>query len=268
MLPRLQLIELTDMPWLPTPLRDTVIESLGRTLDWGRMLAGMIDPFCHFVEASGAREVLDVCAGSGGPARVLAAQLASRGQQVKLVLSDLYPRLGEWRAIAAELGDGVSFIAESVDATAIPQELSRDRARMVVNAFHHFPPELAQAILADAVRSRAAIWISEPFERQPLRFLSFFPAGTAALLATPWLSRERRFEKAALTYLTPLPWAVSLFDGFVSTMRVYSECELLDMVAPLGDGYAWKYGTYDFAPLGRGYYFYGTPRATTRPASE
>ena len=45
----------------------------------------------------------------------------------------------------------------------------------------------------------------------------------------------------------------------MSTLRVYTEADLRSMVAPLGDAFRWEYGTYDFKPFGRGYYFRGVP---------
>jgi hypothetical protein len=74
------------------------------------------------------------------------------------------------------------------------------------------------------------------------------------------LARSDRLAKAALTYLTPLALGISAWDGIVSTLRVYSEDELREMVAPLGDAFEWEYGTYRFAPFGKGTYFFGAPR--------
>ena len=54
--------------------------------------------------------------------------------------------------------------------------------------------------------------------------------------------------------------AASVFDGVVSTLRVYTREDLEAMVAPFGGAYRWTWGTYDFAPGGRGTYFHGVPR--------
>ncbi|RYG67021.1 hypothetical protein EON77_16875, partial [bacterium] len=63
---RTTLAEFNDLPWVPLALRDTVIESLSRALEWGRMLSGLAAPFEAFVRATGAREVLDLGSGAGG----------------------------------------------------------------------------------------------------------------------------------------------------------------------------------------------------------
>ena len=72
-------------------------------------------------------------------------------------------------------------VPEPVDATNIPPELSDGRARAIINALHHFRPELVQAMLADAVAGGVGIFIAEGFARNPLGFLPFAPVGLPAL---------------------------------------------------------------------------------------
>jgi len=84
----------------------------------------------------------------------------------------------------------IDLVAEPADATRIPADLARGRARTIVNAFHHFPPPLAAAILADAVRGSAGIFVSEAFDRTPLGLRACAPVGLAALVATPLLTRR------------------------------------------------------------------------------
>jgi hypothetical protein len=260
-LPRVHAFELNDSEWAPDFVRDTVVESLSRTLRWGRVLSDLVRPFRRFLAASGASEVLDLCAGAAGPATILASEMRRAGDQPpRFWMTDLFPRVDAWEAARAEHPGDIDFIAEPVDATRIPDELGKGRARTIINAFHHFPPEVARALLADAVRGSAGIFVSEAFDRNPLRFLPLAPAGIAALAANPLLARRRRLAKAAFTYLTPFALGTAVWDGVVSTLRVYSEDELREMVAPLGDAFEWEHGTYRFAPFGRGTYFFGVPR--------
>ncbi|MBX3126913.1 MAG: class I SAM-dependent methyltransferase [Polyangiaceae bacterium] len=260
-LPRLQLFEFNDLRWVGADVRDTLIESLSRGLDWGRTLTGLVGPFEEFLDAAGTRQVLDLCAGAGGPALILAKEFRRAGALPPEVrLTDLYPRRRAWERITRGEPTLVGH-PEPVDATNIAAELGAGRARAIINAFHHFPPELARGILADAVRVRSPIWISEPFDRNPLLFLSFAPFGLAALLSNPVLTPERTWGKVALTWgLTPLALALSAWDGLVSTLRVYERSELEAMVAPLAADYRWRFGTYRYALGGKGYYFWGVPR--------
>ena len=258
-LPRLQLVELNDHDRTPAALRDTVIETLSRALRWGRMLQGLVAPLREFLAAAGTDEVLDVCAGAGGPARVLAEELARDGRPPRFLLTDLFPRLEEWEHARRERPDAIDFVEDPVDATAIPAELADGRARMVVNAFHHFPPALAQAIIDDAIAGSRGLFISESFGRNPLGFLPFAPVGLAALAAAPLLARRDRLAKALYTWATPIALAASAFDGLVSTMRIYEEADLRRMVAPHGDRFRWVYGRYTFPMGGKGFYFWGVP---------
>ena len=261
MLPRLHAFEWNDLARTPAPLRDALIGSLSRSLRWGRMLTALVAPFRGFLDQAGTDEVLDLCAGMGGPARVFARELAASGGAPRFVLTDLFPRPREWEAARAEHPGVIDFVADPVDATAIPPSLAHGRARIVINAFHHFRPALARAILADAVRSSRGIFISEAFVRNPLGFLlPFGPAALAALLAEPLLSRDDRLAKALLIWASPVALAAGLWDGLVSTLRIYQEADLRAMVAPLGDRFRWVYGRYRFPLGGHGQYFYGVPR--------
>ena len=260
-LPRLQLFEFNDLSATPASLRDTIVESLSRALAWGRILDGMVPHLRRFLDESGATEVLDLCAGAAGPARILAAELERAGETPpRILLTDLYPRVEAWATAREAHPTVLDYVAEPVDATAIPDGLSRGRARIVNNAFHHFPPPLAEAILRDAVATSRGIFVSEPMQRNPLDFLSFAPAGLPALAAAPLLTRKDRAAKALLTWATPVALLAGTWDGLVSTMRMYDPTDVRRMVAGFGDHWRWEFGTYSFWPRGRGHWFYGVPR--------
>lgn len=259
-LPRIQLFEFNDSPWCPRALSDTIIESLSRTLRWGHLLSGLVAPFEEFLEKAGAAEVLDVGAGAAGPARILCGEIRRAGRTPpRFVLTDLQPQLEAWRAARDEFPGDIDFVSAPVDATAIPPAIAGGRARMIVNSFHHFSPDLARSILHDAVNGSTGVFIAEAWERNPLRFATFIPVGLPALLANPLFTKRDRLAKALLTFASPAVLGASLWDGLVSTVRVYSREELERMVAPL-DHFAWTWGYYSYPFGGRGYYFYGVPR--------
>jgi hypothetical protein len=262
-LPRLQLFEFNDLSWVPTAVRDTVVESLSHALEWGRMLEGLVAPFESFLRDAGTREVLDLGSGAGGPARVLVREIVRRdgaAQAPRFVLTDLHPRLEQWTDLRVQTDGAIDFAPIRVDATEVPRALGDGRARTIINVLHHFPPPLASAILEDAVRGGRGVFVAEGFERNPLQFVNFLGAGLAALLLNPILSPRDRVAKALLTWLTPAALAISIWDGLVSTMRVYTESELRAMVAPFGGDWDWQYGTYAYPPQGTGYFFRGVPR--------
>ena len=261
-LPRIHAFEINDHPSAPDALKETIIEALSRTLDWGKMLDRLVPEIERFWTTAGVNELPDLGAGAGGPARVIARILRRRvtPADIKLVLTDLQPREQAWRELEREFPDYIDYIAEPVDATAMPEELASGRGRLAINVVHHFPPEIASAVLADAVRARAPIFISEGFERNPLQFVNFALYGLPSLFLNPLLTSNPSWKKTLLTYGAPgVVLGASIWDGLVSSMRVYTEAELRAMVADLPGDYHWVYGNFTYAPAGKGYYFYGIP---------
>ena len=257
-LPRLQLVELNDQSWVPALLRDTIVESLSLTLRWGRILDGLVDPLLDFLREAEATEVLELGSGGGGPARALAESAERRGVPLRMLLTDLFPRPEAWEELRRRHPERIDYVTEPVDATRIPAALSHGRARVIINTFHHLPPELARSVIASACAAGAPLFIAEGFPRNPLRFLPFAPAGIAALAASPLFAKKQRTARAALVWGTPIALLASIFDGFVSTMRVYTEGELREMARD-AKGYRWRWGTYPFAPFGLGTFFYVVP---------
>lgn len=258
-LPRLQLFEFNDSPWAPRVLREMVIESLSRTLEWGHLLRHLVEPFTDFVAASRATTLIDLAAGAGGPARVLLRELREANVALpKLVLTDLLPATQAWAKVKAEFPEVVDFVAEPVDATAIPAHLTG--ARVIINALHHFAPALAKRALLSACEQAPGVFIAEGLVRNPFSFAAMAPVGVAALLADPILGSSHRFQRALYAWLTPIALLTSAWDGTVSSFRSYSEAELREFVAPLGDTWSWQFGTYAVNTVGRGSWFYGVPR--------
>lgn len=259
-IPRMQLFEFNDSSWAPAVVRDTIVEALSRTLAWGRVLRGLVAPFEAFLAAAGTDEVLDLASGAGGPASILAAEILRAGRTPpRFVLTDLYPRQEAWERARAALPSFIDYELEPVDATNIPERIAIDRARVIINAFHHLPPKIAESVLSDAVRARSPIFIAEGFERNPLGFAPIALPGVLALAATPLLSPRDRLAKALLVWTSPAMLAISAWDGIASTLRIYDREQLEEIVARLGGGFTWTYGTYAFPLGGKGYYFYGVP---------
>lgn len=258
---RRQLFEFNDLAAVPAPVRDTIVESLGRTLAWGHVLAGLVEPLEACLAEAGCREVLDLGSGSGLPAALLADEFKRRGHAPpRFHLTDLHPRPAEWDALAATRGDTLAFEPAPVDATAVPPELSRGRVRTVINVLHHLPPDLARDILVDACTHGEGVFVAEGFGRHPFGFATMWPTGLPALLLNPLLTRRDRAAKVALTWLTPAALTIGLWDGVVSTLRIHTPEELAAMVAPLGDRVTVRTGEFRYLGLGRGFYFACLPR--------
>lgn len=256
-LPRLQLFEFNDLSFVPAAVRDTVVESLGDTLAWGHILSGLVDPLEACLAATGCREVLDIGSGAGRPAAILLDEFHRCGHTPpRFLLTDLHPQPHDWAVLAAERPGVLAFESTSVDATAVPAHLGRGRLRTIINVLHHLPPELARAVLHDALLNGEGVFVAEGFERRPIGFVTMWPTGLPALLVNPLLTRRDRLAKVALAWLTQRRQpSIGLWDGLVSTLRIYTPDDLRAMVEPLGPDFICESGHFEYLVGGRGYWF-------------
>ncbi len=258
-LPRLQLFEFNDAAWAPDALKELIVESLSRTLRWGRMLRGIVPPLQELLDETGASEILELAAGAGGPAQVLIEELLAAGvTPPRFLLTDLQPHPGAWAALKARHPREVDFVAAPVDATRIPPALARGRVQLIINALHHFPPALARDVLLAATRDAPGVFVAEGLLRDPRSLMSMAVTGIPAVFATSLLADRHRLAKAALGVLSPAALAVSMWDGAVSTLRQYTEKELRALVRDGPPGWRWDYGVFEFPFGGRGSWFRGT----------
>jgi hypothetical protein len=243
---RLHLVELHDLPSCPPSLRDALTDFLAFSLNLARAYEPAGTLLRRAVARTRARRVVDLCSGAGGPWGWLARKVG-----VPVVLTDLYPHRGP------RLSGQLPFHAEPVDARAVPESL--DGFRTMFTAFHHFRPEEARAILADAVEKRQGIAVFEAARRAPweIAVVAFTWLGT--LLAAPFV-RPWRWSRLMWTYLPPVLPLVGTFDGVVSCLRAYSPKELRALVRGL-DSYDWEIGDLrgGWSPL-RGTYLIGVPK--------
>jgi hypothetical protein len=131
-------------------------------------------------------------------------------------------------------------------------------------AFHHFQPSHARLVLADAVRKRAPIAVFEPLERT-FRMLTL--VGFMSLLrGFTHTHRVGRMTvgRFLLTYVFPIAPAMFAWDGAVSTLRMYTADELLELARSVEpSGYEWEAGRFDVpGPFGSmpTTYLIGVPR--------
>ena len=234
---RMQLVELEDLPWFPAVLRDGGTAYIGMVVKKSGHAAMLVPTIEKALEATGSTEILDLCSGGGGPVRVVADELAARGKPVKVTLSDKYPNLPAF-AYAAEGTDGrIQGRSESTDATAVPSDIRAFRT--MFNCFHHFPPDAARAILADAVAKRQPIGVFEVVSREALPLIGLLLSPLPVTLSLP-LWRPFRWSWIFFTWILPLMQPFVLWDGIVSWLRIYSVEELRELVAGI-DAPDWEW---------------------------
>ena len=256
---RRQLVELEDLAWCPRVVRDGGTDWLAFMANTSKVFDAVAPKIRAAMRATRTTEVLDLCSGGGGPWLTLQRELVKSGP-VRVLLSDLYPNVDALEAMRARSGGQLEFIPTSVDAADVPRHLSG--VRTMFNAFHHFPPAAARAILADAVAKRRAIAIFEGTNRRAVGLLAMPLQMPFILLGTPFV-RPFRWSRLLFTYAVPLIPLIVFFDGTVSFLRLYLEDELRELVAsiPGHEHFDWDIGStrIGWLPVGLAH-LVGTPK--------
>jgi len=228
---RLHLFELEDLAWYPAVVRDLATDYLHFMETTLALHLPVVPLLRDALRQAGTGEMVDLCSGGGGPMPSLLAALKREGVTARVTLTDKYPNVGAFRALAARDPDGIRFEEQPVDAAAVRARLAGFRT--MFNAFHHFAPNGARAVLKSAVDARQPIGIFEIPERAlatviPLLFTPLF-----VWLATPFM-RPLTWQRLLFTYLLPLVPLTCWWDGIVSQLRAYTVEELVALTDGIG----------------------------------
>jgi hypothetical protein len=256
---RVHLFEFHELEWFPATWRDLLTDFLS-------FYAGAFKPYvpvapllADALESTGTQRIVDLCSGAGRPVLSLRPALERRGlSDLEVILTDKFPNLESWRVAAEENLDAVKFVRMPVDAADVPGHLKGFRT--LFTSFHHFCPDEAREILADAVTKNEGIGVFEYTERNWLVWtLPTLLIPLVVWLCTPFI-RPFRWDRLVWTYLVPVVPLVALWDGFVSNLRTYSVAELWRLLDRLeGSCYTWRVGTVRSLGLSRITYVVGVP---------
>lgn len=233
---RLQLFEFSDWDRLPEAWRQYITDYLQFMLEHGPFdrLPSLLNRV-----APEHGQIVALCAGSGGPWPSCRDELGD----TDVLLTDLHPNVEAFSRVEKRTDGRVAGYEHPVDATDVPDDI--EGSRVIVNGFHQFRPEVARAILADAVEDHVAIGIFEIMERRAASILPTLLAPLFVLLLTPFI-RPVRLGRLFWTYVIPVVPLLVLWDGVVSALRTYSPDELRELVANF-DEYTWEI---DVVPAG------------------
>lgn len=256
---RLHLFELHDSPFCPSAIRNGLTDFLEAATDAFDTYRAVRPQIEELLASSGHDQVIDLCSGAGGP---WVHWLKKGLIRANVTLTDKYPNLRAYRQIAKSGISGLHYRTEPVDATAVPAELAG--LRTIFTAFHHFPPQKARAIIADAVSKQQPIAIFELTYRctRAVSAMLLSPIGVWILTAK---MRNTGWRKLLLTYLVPAIPLCVLVDGVLSCFRTYSLAELREMAS--GVTYTWSVGQLN----GRGgpvTYMLGCPKVKPKPVEQ
>lgn len=256
---RLHLVEIEDQPWCPRTLRDALTDYLGFVLERFAPYAAAAPLLDRALERLGETRIVDLCSGGGGPWPGLVRRLRAARPDVRVRLTDAYPNRGAFARLRQRGGGALEAWDEPVDAAAVPPEL--EGLRTMFTAFHHFRPEQARHILADAVGRRRGIAVFEATSRSLLAIAGMPIFALGVLLFTPFI-RPFRWSRLVWTYLVPLLPLLIWFDATISCLRTYTPAELRRMADEVGGGeFDWEIGAHRAWPLPTSLvYLIGIPR--------
>jgi hypothetical protein len=228
--------EIHDQPWFPAYFRDLTTEALEAIWNENRTYAPIAGRLREAVRRSGSHRIIDLCSGGGGPWAGLYDEVAA-GEPITLCLTDFYPNA---RMLCRTATGAVTVWTKSVDARHVPTELHGFRT--IFSSFHHFDPEAARAMLADAFEQREGIGVFEGARRSAWTMLAVtavpFLGFRAALTARPF-----RWDRFLWSCLVPVVPAVLWIDGLLSCLRSYSLEDLQELTAGLSaSDYTWQIG--------------------------
>jgi hypothetical protein len=243
-IPRMHFFEFEDFAWFPARIRDYMTDFLRHSTIRMKLHRPMIRILTAAVEKSGTPKIVDLCSGGGGLLAAMQRDICQSGPPgMSITYTDKYPNVEALSAICREQAYGLSFERASVDATAVPVRLAG--IRTMFSAFHHFRPEVAQQILADAVASRQGIAIFEISRRSLLGLVPMLLSPIGTWLMTPFI-RPFDLKRLFFTYVVPAVPFFVMWDGIVSAFRTYTVDELNAMAAKLSsDRFEWTAGVTD-----------------------
>ena len=257
---RIQFFEFNERNECPEFIRDGIVELLGKGIRWGKYFDNSIQTFIQFANKVDTTIFLDLCSGSGEPAEIFIDGLIRHGvNQFKFVLSDLFPKIHAMEEAAKRYPEHIDIITQSIDATDVNSDFDQ-AARTIINAFHHFPPNLAKNIIRDCVIKKRGLFIIESFPRSVLRFLSILPYLAVSYIANPFITKKDRFLKLFFSFIIPVIPVLGTFDGFISALRIHSKDDLFSMVDEWKHEYDFEYHELPFFPFGRVVIFTGVPK--------
>ncbi len=260
---RLHLFELEDQPWFPSIVRDLATDYL-HFIETRFALHRSIAPvLAEALRRTDSRELVDLGSGGAGPIPSLLADLDAEGVSVRATLTDLFPNVPALDRSRAASGGRITFVAEPVDARAVPERLVGFRT--MFNGFHHFRPADAVAVLRSATAAGQPIGIFELSRRTfrtlvPLLFTPLF-----VWISTPFM-RPFRWSRLLFTYLLPLVPLTCWWDGLVSQLRAYTPDELEELGRTADPSAEWAAGLVPIGTTpGRATYLVGYPHESLVP---
>jgi hypothetical protein len=237
----MQWMEFHDQPWFPRSFRDGVTDALQFIMNLGGVYDPIVSRLNSAMESAGARRIVDLCSGAGGPWLHIQPILEQQKHQpVDVYLTDMYPNVAMFEEIRKASHGKINYSADSVDAASLPPQLQGFRT--IFSSYHHFDPKEATAILRDAVANGQGVGIFEVAKCHPVTIFLVILMPFVSLFVTPFI-RPFRFSRLFWTYILPVIPFVLYYDGVISCLRSYSKTALSALTRSFPvETYQWQIG--------------------------
>lgn len=243
-MPRLHLFEIEDLPWYPRVIREGQTDFLRFLMQLFDVFRAVIPYLKEALDKSQQHHLIDFCSGGGGSMLLIRKHLKkNEAQEFRATLSDLYPNTHAFEFVKQQSGGEIDYQSVSVDVTNLPDTTPRG-FWTIFNGFHHFRPSQAKKILTKAIEQRVPIGIFEPIDKSIFQILiNTLVLFVLIFLFTPFV-RPFKWSRLFFTYIIPLIPICTVWDGFVSVLRLYTPKDMQKMIdqIPEADQYDWKIG--------------------------
>ncbi len=238
---RLQLFEFEDLSWFPSVIRESMTDYLRYCLNTSNFYKPTTSFLAECLISSGENKCIDLCAGGGGAVESVIKNLKEENNfEVQFILTDKFPNIEAFEFIRKTRPSVIDYIATPVDATNVPTNLTG--VRTMYSALHHFTPATIRSILQNVTESKAAVAIFDGGDKSILTIFGMLLLHPIVFfLFTPFF-RPFKISRIIFTYLIPIIPLCTIWDGFVSVLRLYKATELLTIAKDAEPGYNWKAG--------------------------
>ncbi|MEO8150859.1 MAG: class I SAM-dependent methyltransferase [Bacteroidia bacterium] len=239
---RLHLFEFEDLPWFPDVIRIGGTDYLRYLLPAIELYKPLIPLINETLSETGENRIIDLCSGGGGYIEQVYKGLSENSnKKITITLTDKFPNYQAYNYIKNKTHGAIDFEKFPVDAAAVPKELKG--FRVMFSAIHHFQPQQVKAVFQNAVDSNAPIGLFDGGDKNILVILGMILVHPIAFfLFTPFF-KPFKISRLFFTYIIPLIPLYTMWDGFVSVLRLYDPKELLQIAKETNaDNYVWKEG--------------------------
>ena len=244
---RIQLLEFEDFKWFPTIWRSTMtklIVVIHKILGTKEVITDLL---LYTREKYDFSKIVDMGSGSGGamPEVIDHFNKENPNSKVELLLTDLHPNSKFVQSFNEEKRDNISYCTFPLDASNLAK--TPKGLKMMVNSFHHMPPNIARKILSTAQSNNQPILIYEMGENiLPIWvWVLTLPLGLpivalTSILMLPFI-KPLKFTDILFTWIIPLIPIFYAWDGQASSPRTYTLEDINEELLPkVENNYIWE----------------------------